>query len=80
MKKNREDETSKVIIHIYMEMLHEYSLCSYLKQTKMSFFSLVQKGKVSTGPASGCWYQWEGGRGGGEQEGKYSTNIVYTYM
>jgi hypothetical protein len=42
MKKNRGDEPIVVIIHIYMEMSQGHSLCSYLKQTKISFFSLSQ--------------------------------------
>jgi hypothetical protein len=37
MKKNRGNEPIAVIIHIYIEMLQGYSLCSYLylKQVKM---------------------------------------------
>jgi hypothetical protein len=40
MKKNREDEPIQVIMHIYKEMSQGNSLCSYLKQAKMSFFSV----------------------------------------
>jgi hypothetical protein len=40
MKKNRGDEPIGVIICIYMEISGGNSLCSYLKQTKMSFFYL----------------------------------------
>jgi hypothetical protein len=41
-KKNRGDESIQVIMHIYMEMSQGNSLCSYLKQTKMSLFFLLQ--------------------------------------
>jgi hypothetical protein len=41
-EKNREDEQIQVIIHIYMEMIQGKSPCSYLNQTKMSFFFLLQ--------------------------------------
>jgi hypothetical protein len=36
--KNRGDEPIWVITHIFMEMSQGNCLCSYLKQTKMSFF------------------------------------------
>jgi hypothetical protein len=41
-KKNRGDEPIGVIIHIYMELSHGNSLCSYLylKQAKLSFLLL----------------------------------------
>jgi hypothetical protein len=38
-KKYRGDELIWVIIHIYIDMSEENSLCCYLKQTKMIFFS-----------------------------------------
>jgi hypothetical protein len=44
--KNRGDEPIQVIIHIYMEISQGNSLCSYLKQTKMSF----KKQESKTGP------------------------------
>jgi hypothetical protein len=37
-EKIRGDEQIWVIIHIYIEMPQGNSLCSYLKQAKMSFF------------------------------------------
>jgi hypothetical protein len=37
-EKNRGDKPNWAIIHIYMEMPQGNSLCSYLKQAKMSFF------------------------------------------
>jgi hypothetical protein len=39
MKKNRGHEPNQVIIHIYMGMSKGNSLCTILKQEKMSFFS-----------------------------------------
>jgi hypothetical protein len=51
-----------------MEVLQGNSLCSYLKQAKMSFFSSffflykIGEQEIRTGPAWGGWYQWEGGR------------------
>jgi hypothetical protein len=67
-----------------MEMSQGNSLCSYLKQTKMSFFSFFYKiGEQEgwTGPSWGGWYQWERG-GGGERvwEGEDSANTVYICM
>jgi hypothetical protein len=37
-KKNRGNEPIQIIIDIYMEMSQGNSLCSYIKQTIMSFF------------------------------------------
>jgi hypothetical protein len=37
-KKNRGNEPNRVITHMYMEVPQGNSLCSYLKQAKMSFF------------------------------------------
>jgi hypothetical protein len=44
MKKNKGDEPIGIIIHTYMEMSQGNFLCSYLylKQAKMSFFSLTK--------------------------------------
>jgi hypothetical protein len=42
-KKKSRDELIRVIIHIYIEMSQGNSLCSYLKQTKMSFLFTKQK-------------------------------------
>jgi hypothetical protein len=67
MKKNRGDEPIQVIIHIYMEMSQGNSLCSYLKQAKMPFFSfLFSSTKLENRRAEKfLWgrgrYQWEGG-------------------
>jgi diaminopimelate decarboxylase len=41
-RKNRGDESICVIIHIHMEMSQGNSLHSYLKQTKMLFFSFTK--------------------------------------
>jgi hypothetical protein len=46
-----------------MEMSQGNSLCSYHKQTKMSFFSFTksENRKVEQVlPGGGEWYQWEG--------------------
>jgi hypothetical protein len=61
-KKNRGDESIHIIIHIYMEMSQGNSLCSYLKQAKMSFFFFYKIGgqEDGTDPARRGWYQWEG--------------------
>jgi hypothetical protein len=40
MKKNKGVGSIWVLIHIYIEMSQGNSLCSYLKQAKMSFFFL----------------------------------------
>jgi hypothetical protein len=54
-----------------MEVQQRNSLCSYLKQAKMSFLfpffckTGEQEGCKSpavVGGAGGCWYQWEGER------------------
>jgi hypothetical protein len=42
MKKNRGHEPTQSIIHIYMDVAQRNSLCSYLKQAKISFVSLLQ--------------------------------------
>jgi hypothetical protein len=41
-ERNRGDEPIWVIIHIYMEISQGNSLCAYLLQTKMSFFSFTK--------------------------------------
>jgi hypothetical protein len=66
MKKNRGDETIWVIIHIYMEMSQRNSLCSYLKQTKISFFFFYKTGEQEGGtdPISGICSSEEGSRWG----------------
>jgi hypothetical protein len=43
-----------VAIHIYMEMSQENSLCSYLKQTKMSFFSFLLQNQRTGGQNRSC--------------------------
>jgi hypothetical protein len=51
MEKNR-DKPIWVIIHMYMEISQGNSLCSYLKQTKISFFFFYkireQKGRMGS--------------------------------
>jgi hypothetical protein len=54
-----------------MEISQGKSLCSYLKQTKMSFFFLLQEGRID--PARGDSYQWEGDDGG---KGHGRVNMV----
>jgi hypothetical protein len=52
-----------------MEVPQGNSLCSYFKQTKMSFifFYKIREQDGRTFPALGVgWYQWEGG-GAGER-------------
>jgi hypothetical protein len=64
MKKNRGDEPIRAIIHIYMKVPQLNSQCSYHKQTKMSFFFLLQNQRTGEQNWSclGFWYQWERGR------------------
>jgi hypothetical protein len=45
-KKNRGNELILVIIHMHMEMSQGNSLYSFLKQTKMSLFFLLQNQKT----------------------------------
>jgi hypothetical protein len=59
MKKRRGDEPVRDIIHIYMEMSQGNALYSYLKQTKMSPFFLLQNWKTGGKNRSslvGAWY------------------------
>jgi hypothetical protein len=63
-----------------MEMPQVNSLCSYLKQTKMSFvLNKIREQEGGIGPAWGIWYQWEWG-GDGERvwESEYGANTEYT--
>jgi hypothetical protein len=84
LKKNRGEETTGVIIHIYMEMSQGNYLCSYFisnKQKKCHLFSFFLLQTWRTGG-------WAGGRelepvGGGRWRGKgmedeYGANTVYT--
>jgi hypothetical protein len=67
-----------------MEISQGNSLCNYLNQAKMSFFSFTKSENRKVEqllPLGGRWYQWEGG--GQEErawEGEYGTNSVYTCM
>jgi hypothetical protein len=65
-----------------MEMSQGNSLCSYLKQTKMSFiFSFTKSENKKAEQVLPCrsWYQWEGRRDGERVwEGEYSANTMYT--
>jgi hypothetical protein len=57
------------------------SLCSYLKQIKMSFFSLIQNQRPGEWNRSCLGGAGTGGRGKREEmakEGKYGANIVCT--
>jgi hypothetical protein len=53
------------------------SLCSYLKQAKMSFVFLLQNGRAGGQNryclGGGVWYKWEGERGGKRE---WRVNIV----
>jgi hypothetical protein len=55
MRKIRGDEPIGTIIHIYREVPQGNSLCIYLKQVKMSFFSLykIREQEGRTGSTSG---------------------------
>jgi hypothetical protein len=44
----------------YMEVYQENSLCSYLKQLKLSFFLNLQNQRREQEGAWEGWYQWEG--------------------
>jgi hypothetical protein len=53
----------RVIMHVYKKMSQGKSLCSYLKQIKMSFF-FFYKNREQEGITVSVWeyrYQWEGG-------------------
>jgi hypothetical protein len=69
--------TIGVVTHVYMEMSQGNSLYSYLKQTNMSFFFLLQNCRTvgQNGSCLGGWYQWEG-----EEAGKVCkvANMVET--
>jgi hypothetical protein len=82
--KNRGDEPMQVIIHTYIEISQRNSLCRFLKQTKISFFSFTKSEKRRVEqilPGGRDLYHWK--RGGGREriwEGEYSVNTVYTCM
>jgi hypothetical protein len=63
-RENRGDEANWAIIHIYTEMSQGHSLCSYLKQAKISFVFSFIKSENSTVeeilPGRGGCYKWEG--------------------
>jgi hypothetical protein len=82
MKRNRGDEPIQVIVHVYMETSQGNSLCSYLKQGKMSFFSFPstksENRRVEEVPRG-----WVGGLDRGRErmwDDEYSANTVYTCM
>jgi hypothetical protein len=68
MKKNRGEESIGIIIQVYMELSQGNSLCSYLKQAKVSIFSFsfykISEQEGRTGPAEG------GGRSSTSERGK----------
>jgi hypothetical protein len=66
----RGDEPIWVIIHIHMERPQGNSLCSYLKQTKMSFFFPFYKIREQEGRTSPAWGQGVGVSGRGEKDRK----------
>jgi hypothetical protein len=62
-----------------MEMSQEDSLCSYPKQTKMSFFSFTKSENRRTEqvlPGEGG-ISWGGGGGETVWKGEYSAHTVY---
>jgi hypothetical protein len=63
-------------------MLQGNSLCSYLKQSRMSFFLFkIRDQEGRTGLVCGHWYQWEAGEYWERAwEGGYSANTVHTCM
>jgi hypothetical protein len=70
-------------MHIYIEMSQGKSLCSYLKQTKMSFFSFTksENRKAEQILGGGGLLPVGGGKGGEMvKENEYGTNIVYICM
>jgi hypothetical protein len=75
MKKHRTDEPTGIIVHIYMEISQENSLCShlYLKQAKMSFFSFLPLQNQRTGERNRSWrgrrVATTGWGGGGGEKG-----------
>jgi hypothetical protein len=72
-EKNRKDEPIHVIIHIYMEVSQENSLCSYLKQKCLFFKNEGQEGKTS--PDWGLVPMGGGRFREGVKEDKYDGNI-----
>jgi hypothetical protein len=72
-KKNRVDEPIWVTLRIYVEVSQGNSLCSYLKQTKMSFFFFYKIGaqEGGTGELFGT-----SGRGQEVGKGRGKVNIV----
>jgi hypothetical protein len=54
VKKKNGEELICVVIHICMEMSEGNSLCSYLKQAKMSFCFLIQNQRTG-GRNRSCW-------------------------
>jgi hypothetical protein len=69
-KKNRTDGPIWVIIHICMEMLQENCICSYLKQTKMSFFLFVLQNQRTGEWNRSCLGLVVGASGRGRRGGK----------
>jgi hypothetical protein len=73
-------------MHMYLEISQGNSPCSYFKQTKISFFFLLQNQRTR-GLSRFCLVGERGlvlvgGRRGGERvwEGGCSANTVYTCM
>jgi hypothetical protein len=59
----KKEEQIRVILHIYMEISQENSLCSYLKQTKMSFLLFTYK--IGGGQNRSCLGEFVLGEWGG---------------
>jgi hypothetical protein len=75
LRKKDKNIGNEPIIYIYMEISQGNSLCSYLKQTKISFFFFykIREQKSRTGSAWEGWYQQKGEE---RKEGYGRLNIV----
>jgi hypothetical protein len=87
MKKNKGDEPIPVIVHMNMEISQGNSLCSYVKQVKLSMFFLFSSTKMENKSAEQILMRWvwlvPAGRGrwqGKSIEGEYVANTMYTCM
>jgi hypothetical protein len=84
-RQNKQTKNRIESIHRYMEMSQEKSLCSDLKQTKMSFFFFFKMGEEGDGTGL-VWGGGHGTSGMGEEMAKrcgrdeYSANIMHIYM
>jgi hypothetical protein len=61
-------------------MSHGYSLYSYIKQTKMSFFPTKSENRRAEQVLSGRLVAVGRGGGGKDVESEHGANTVYTYV